>query len=42
MTNKMVEQLGKVEVLTPEGESVALGSVWEGRTILLAMIRHFG
>jgi hypothetical protein len=38
----MVQQLGEVEVLTPAGETVRLGTTWEGRNILLVMIRHFG
>jgi hypothetical protein len=34
--------LGDVEVLSPEAESLRLGTLWEGRAVLLAMIRHFG
>ncbi|MEP6872143.1 MAG: hypothetical protein ABI939_09895 [Anaerolineaceae bacterium] len=39
---RIVERLAEVEVLTPSGERVRLGSVWQGRPVLLAMIRHFG
>jgi hypothetical protein len=38
----MVQQLGEVEVLTPDGERVRLGTAWDGRNVLLVMIRHFG
>lgn len=37
-----VAKLAEVEVLTPGGEAVRLGSAWDGRSVLLAMIRHFG
>ena len=39
---EIVEKLGAVPVLSSDGSSVALGTVWDGRTVLLAMIRHFG
>lgn len=37
-----VEALGKVPVFAPDGTTSLLGATWEGRTVLLAMIRHFG
>jgi hypothetical protein len=40
--DELVRSLGEVEVLTPDGEVVRLGSAWDSRPILLAMIRHFG
>ncbi len=38
----VVRKLADVEVLTPEGGAVRLGTTWEDRSILLAIIRHFG
>lgn len=35
-------QLADVNVLDPAGAGLRLGSLWDGRPILLAMIRHFG
>lgn len=40
--NETVRKLAEVEVLTPDGEAIALGSAWEEKPVLLAMIRHFG
>ena len=40
--DEIVRKLGDVEVQSPDGEVVRLGSAWDGRTVLLAMIRHFG
>ncbi len=42
MANSMITSLSSVNVLTPAGESVRIGSLWESRPILLAMMRHFG
>ena len=42
MVDTVVSQLADVDVLTPNGESVKLGSLFEGRAVLLAMTRHFG
>lgn len=42
MADRIVEQLAAVEVLDPAGKSVRLGTLWESRPIILAMIRHFG
>ncbi len=39
---RIVELLGAVEVLSPAGEKIRLGSAWSDRPVLLAMIRHFG
>ena len=38
----VVVQLADVEVLSPAGEAVRLGSAWEAQPVLLAVIRHFG
>lgn len=35
-------EAGRLEVLRPDGSSVRLGSVWADRTVVLALIRHFG
>ncbi|MEX0783645.1 MAG: hypothetical protein WD557_13455 [Dehalococcoidia bacterium] len=40
--DEVVTKLSEVEVLTPEGQPLLLGATWEGRNILLAVIRHFG
>jgi hypothetical protein len=42
MDRTTVQKLGEIEVLDPNGATVRLGSLWDGRPILLAMIRHFG
>lgn len=42
MVDHVVTQLKDVDVLTPAGAAVKLGSLFEGRAVLLAMIRHFG
>ncbi|MGD9932506.1 MAG: hypothetical protein AB7T37_02215 [Dehalococcoidia bacterium] len=42
MTNDMVSRLGNAMVLDTEGQPVRLGSRWEEKPIVLAMIRHFG
>ena len=33
---------GDLEVLRPDGQAVRLGSVWAGRPVVLALVRHFG
>lgn len=35
-------ELGTVEVLTTEGKPVRLQSLWAGRSVVLALVRHFG
>ena len=42
MVDTVATQLVDVDVLTTDGERVKLGSLFEGRAVLLAMIRHFG
>lgn len=42
MIDNVVTRLSAVEVLSPTGAAIRLGSLWDERTILLAMIRHFG
>ncbi len=42
LMDQTVEQLAAIEVLSPAGETVRLGSLWEHQPVLLAMIRHFG
>ncbi len=37
-----VEALGNVPVFAPDATKTLLGTTWEGRPVLLAMIRHFG
>ena len=42
MADAIVRQLAAVEVQDPGGATVRLGTLWESRPIILAMIRHFG
>ncbi|MDA0269998.1 MAG: peroxiredoxin-like family protein [Chloroflexi bacterium] len=32
----------ELEILTPDGESVRLGSVWAERPVVVVLLRHFG
>jgi hypothetical protein len=38
----LVRRLGAVTLSDADGRSVALGSLWERRPIVLAFLRHFG
>ena len=40
--NQTVQDLAAVDVLDASGASLKLGSFWEDRPVILAMIRHFG
>lgn len=42
MVNDMVARLAAVTVLDTAGNSIQLGTLWDERPIVLAMIRHFG
>ena len=42
MADLVVEQLAKARVFDPDGNEVRLGSFWDERPVILAMIRHFG
>jgi hypothetical protein len=42
MAGPVVNALSAIDVLDAEGRTVRLGSLWDGRPVLLAMIRHFG
>jgi hypothetical protein len=35
-------RLSSIEVLDPEGRSVALGRFWQDKPVVLVFIRHFG
>ncbi len=35
-------RLAPIRLATPEGEEVALGSLWSERTVVLVFLRHFG
>jgi len=37
-----VGRLESLEVLTPDGELVPLGSYWRDRSVVLVLVRHFG
>ena len=36
------KRLADLPVLSSQGDSVPLGSLWRDRTIVLALVRHFG
>lgn len=36
------ERIAGLEILTPAGEAVRLGSLWAERPLLLVLMRHFG
>ena len=38
----IASKLSSIEVLDPEGRSVALGRFWQERPVVLVFIRHFG
>jgi hypothetical protein len=42
MSNRTVERLSALTVLSPQGEEVPLASLWERQPVVLALIRHFG
>ncbi len=35
-------KLAPLEVLDPDGAAVPLGSLWRDRSVVLALVRHFG
>ena len=37
-----VNRLEALEVLTPDGDPVPLGSLWRDRPVVLVLVRHFG
>ncbi|MEE8337570.1 MAG: hypothetical protein V3R95_05875 [Dehalococcoidia bacterium] len=40
--NEATGELGAVAVIDRHGQSVTVGTLWEQRPIVLALIRHFG
>ena len=38
----IASKLLPIKVLDPEGRSVALGSYWKEKPVVLVFIRHFG
>lgn len=36
------KQLGQIEVLSPQGDTLRLECLWQDQTIVLSLIRHFG
>lgn len=34
--------VSRFEVLDPDGRSVPLGTLWRDRSVVLALVRHFG
>jgi hypothetical protein len=35
-------ELGRIQVLDPDGREVRLGDLWRERPVALVFIRHFG
>ena len=42
MDEQVTPRLDGVQVVNPAGEAVRLGSLWAGRPVVLALVRHFG
>lgn len=42
MTTTVTQELGELVLQDPDGKEVRLGSVWEGRPVVLVFVRHFG
>jgi hypothetical protein len=42
VSDATVERLADAIVYDPDGNEVRLGSFWDERAVILAMIRHFG
>jgi hypothetical protein len=42
MADPIAERLAEATVLDPDGNPVRLGTFWDERPVILAMIRHFG
>ena len=42
MPDDRVARLAEATVLDPHGNELRLGSFWDERPVILAMIRHFG
>ena len=38
----VAERLADISVLTPEGEPIRMGTLWQDRPVVLVFIRHFG
>ncbi len=38
----VAERLADIQVLTPDGDPVRLGTAWQDRPVVLVFIRHFG
>ena len=38
----IASRLAPIKVLDPEGRSIALGSYWKNKPVVLVFIRHFG
>ena len=42
MSRNVPPELATLKVKDESGGEVALGSLWESRTVVLAFVRHFG
>ena len=40
--DSMADRLAAVQVLSPQGDTVPMGSLWTEHPIVLALVRHFG
>jgi hypothetical protein len=39
---RLAEALAPIEVFAPDGQRVALGTLWADRPCVLVFVRHFG
>lgn len=42
MTRTLSANLAPIELPTPDGEEIRLGSLWEDRPAVVAFLRHYG
>jgi len=39
---KIAHEIADIVVQDPDGKDVRLGSMWDGRAVVLVFVRHFG
>lgn len=39
---KIAQEIADIVVQDPDGKDVRLGSTWDGRSVVLVFVRHFG
>jgi hypothetical protein len=38
----IAQEIADIVVQDPDGKDVRLGSMWDGRSVVLVFVRHFG